>query len=245
MWRAALVVAGLLVLGLLPLAGCGTSHPAEPQRQVAAAELADVLREEALKLPDAPSRDRLVTGLVQVRELLTEPGSPLKGDEPAKPGEPKLPSPPGGARPTAAWTTMFMPANLIIGFFTRSRDFDGAPGDDGLEVRLQPMDQFGDPTKAVGSYRIEVYEYRLHSTDKRGVRLGHWFISVLDAESNRKYYDSVDRSYVFPLLWDKPIKAGTSVIVQATYYPPAGFQQKLVAQRVVKVGGEEDTALEP
>jgi hypothetical protein len=240
-----LAVAGLLALGLLSATGCSMSHPVEPQRQVAAAELADVLRDEAQKLPDAAARDRLVTGLVQVRQLLTEPESPLKGDEQPKPGDPKLPTPPGGARPNAVWSTMFMPANLVIGFFTRSRDFDGAPGDDGLEVRLQPVDQFGDPTKAVGSYRIEVYEYRVHSTDKRGVRLGHWFVPVLDIESNRKYYDSVDRSYVFPLLWDKPIKAGTSVIVQATYYPPAGFQQKLVAQRVVKVGGEEDSTLEP
>ncbi len=134
---------------------------------------------------------------------------------------------------------MFAPASLIVGFFTRSKDFDGVPGDDGLEVRLQPLDQFGDPTKAVGSYRIEVFQYEPHSDDKRGVRLGHWFVGVTDVESNRKYYDPVDRSYVFPLLWETPIKAGTSVVVQATFYPPAGFTEKLFAQRVIRIGGEE------
>ena len=47
---------------------------------------------------------------------------------------------------------------------------------------------------------------------------------------------------MFPLLWDKPIPAGTTVIVQATYYPPEGFKQKLFAQRVIKVGGDEAAA---
>jgi hypothetical protein len=50
----------------------------------------------------------------------------------------------------------------------------------------------------------------------------------------------VDRSYVFPLLWDKEIPQGTAVVVQATFYPPAGFQEKLVAQRVIRIGAESD-----
>lgn len=135
---------------------------------------------------------------------------------------------------------MFAPQSLVVGFFTRSKNFDNVPGDDGLEVRLQPLDQFGDPTKAIGSYRIEVFTYRLQSGEKRGDRLGHWFVAILDAAGNRKYYDPVDRSYVFPLLWDKEIEAGTAVIVQATYYPPGGFTEKLFAQRVVKIGDQSE-----
>jgi hypothetical protein len=202
-----------------------------------AADLADALREEALKLPDAGPRERLVSGLIQMRELMM--GESVMKPAGEAPGEPRLPSPEGGGRPAPPWATMFAPASLVIGFFTRSRDFDGAAGDDGLEVRVQPLDQFGDPTKAVGSYRIEVFRYRIRTSEKKGERLGHWFVKVLDVESNRKYYDPVDRSYVFPLLWEAPIEPGTQVIVQATYYPPGGFQEKLFAQRVIKIGQEQ------
>lgn len=229
-------VAGLAGAALFLAAGCSVFRSDDYERHVMASDLADVLREEALKLPDNGQRERLVSGLIQLRELMVSESS-LKPEETSG-GGPKLPAPEGGTKSAPPWATLFAPAGLVIGFFTRSRDFDGQPGDDGLEIRLQPLDQFGDPTKAVGSYRIEVFQYRLRSNERKGARLGHWFISVLDAESNRKYYDPVDRSYVFPLLWETPLEAGTAVIIQATYYPPGGFQEKLFAQRVIKIGPE-------
>jgi hypothetical protein len=232
------VVLAAGVAGVFLIAGCTAARGPEADRLKSGSQLADALRDEALNLPNGPSRDRLVTGLSQLRNLLGTSDSALKIDEPVE-GAPKLPPVPGGASPAPTWSTMFAPASLVVGFFTRSKDFDGVPGDDGLEVRLQPLDQFGDPTKAVGSFRIEAFRYESHSAEKRGERLGHWFVAVTDLESNRKYYDSVDRSYVFPLLWDQPIKAGTNVVIQATYYPPGGFTEKLFAQRVIKVGGEE------
>ena len=230
------VVAGLAGAALFLAAGCSVFRSDDYERHVMAADLADVLREEALKLSDSGQRERLVSGLIQLRELLVSESS-LKPEE-ASGGGPKLPAPDGGARPAPPWATLFAPANLFISPFTKSKDFDGQPGDDGLEVRVRPLDQFGDPTKAVGSYRIEVFQYRLRSNERKGARLGHWFVSVLDLESQRTYYDDVDRSYVFPLLWEAPIEVGTAVIIQATYYPPGGFQEKLFAQRVIKIGSE-------
>jgi hypothetical protein len=229
----------LAALVLVAAAGCSSGRSSDAARQAAAADLADTLREQALALPDAGERDRLVTGLIQLRDILRAGEGPLVSEETSADGQPKPPAPAGAALPVPRWASMFNPASLVIGFFTRSKDFDGVPGDDGLEVRLQPLDQFGDPTKAVGSYRIEVFAYHAHSVEKRGERLGHWFVSVLDVESNRKYYDPVDRSYVFPLLWSTPIPSGTSVIVQATFYPPGGMQEKLFAQRIIKIGSEE------
>jgi hypothetical protein len=285
-WAAAVVLVGA---ALFAVGGCVRSstpvvtNQADVQADERAADLADTLREEALKLPSNSARERLVSGLVTLRDVIRTGGGKaadladtlhrealnlppdstrerlvlglvtLKGllkpevaenfDEPsvatsAAAASLGLPMPEGGGA-APAWATMFAPKSLVIGFFTRSKNFGGAPGAaEGIEVRLQPLDQFGDPTKAIGSYRVEVFEYRPRSGEKRGVRLGHWFVSVLDVDSTRKYYDSVDRSYVFPLLWEKPIAAGTSVIVQATYYPPAGFQDKLFAQRVIKIGAE-------
>jgi hypothetical protein len=252
MRAVAVVAAGA---GLFAAAGCtGSAREPATMEERRAAQLADVLREEALTLPEDAQRERLVSGLIMIRNLLqNDPfgggtmdgasplaGSSATGSAAAGAEGQTLPEPPGGASPAPPWAVVFAPKSLVIGFFTRSRNFNGTPGagPDGIEVRLQPLDQFGDPAKAVGSYRIEVFEYRPRSGEKRGIRLGHWFVSVLDVDAQRKYYDSVDRSYVLPLLWEKPIAVGTSVIVQATYYPPGGFTEKLFAQRVIKIGVE-------
>jgi len=232
-WQAA----ALAVMAASILAGCSRRPSASSGRDRMVAELADALREQALEVEDPARRERLVTGLVQLRDLVAR-DSVLKPTATA-PGEPDLPEPPGGMMPAPEWATMFAPRSLVIGFFTRSKNFDEVPGPDGLEVRLQPLDAFGDPTKAVGSYRIEVFSRRTHTGEKRGSRLGHWFVSVLDAEANRRYYDPVDRSYVFPLLWNEPLPPGMAVIVQATYYPPGGFTEKLFAQRLIRIGGAE------
>jgi len=231
--RRAGVVAALMAAGFGLAAGCLRGPSATADRDRMAVELTDALRREALEVQDENRRERLVTGLIQLRDLLVKPPL-LKASEPA-PDSPELPQPEGGSAPAPEWATLFAPKSLVIGFFTRSRNFDDVPGDDGLEVRIQPLDQFGDPTKAVGSYRIEVFSYRTHTGEPRGGRLGHWFVSVLDAEANRRYYDPVDRTYVFPLLWDHPIEPGTPVIVQATYYPPGGFTEKLFAQRLIRI----------
>ena len=230
-WRT--VAAAVLVAGLL--AGCSRGRERSPGRDRLVAELADALREQALDVEDPVRRERLVTGLIQLRDLVSS-DSVLKGRSVPE-SDLDLPEPPGGKMPAPEWATMFAPRSLVIGFFTQSTNFDDVAGPDGLEVRLQPLDQFGDPTKAVGSYRIEVFEQRIRTGEPRGNRLGHWFVSVLDAKANRRYYDPVDRSYVFPLLWDHEIAAGTAVIVQATYYPPGGFTEKLFAQRLIQIGG--------
>ncbi|HUU11450.1 MAG TPA: hypothetical protein VM431_13065 [Phycisphaerae bacterium] len=235
--RVARVAVLVGFVGLLTT-GCTSLRTGGYERDEMVVKLADALREEALRVPEDETRERLVTGLIRLREVMLGDVFVKPTDQPAE--APRLPQPEGGARPAPPWAVMFAPQSLVVGFFTRSKNFDNVPGDDGLEVRLQPLDQFGDPTKAIGSYRIEVFTYRLQSGEKRGDRLGHWFVAILDAAGNRKYYDPVDRSYVFPLLWDKEIEAGTAVIVQATYYPPGGFTEKLFAQRVVKIGDQSE-----
>jgi len=220
-----IVCAGLAAFFLA--AGCG-SGPAQDQRRVLAMDLADVLRNEALKISDEGERDKIVSGLVRIREVLGESLVP-KNDVPAI-----LPQPEGGVGFVPLWARMFLPKAITIGFFTQTKTFE--TGQAGIEVRVQPVDQFGDPTKAVGSYRIEIFQYLLRTTDPKGPRLGHWYVSVLDVESNRRYYDPIDRSYVFPLLWDGGSGKGAQFIIQVTYYPPGGFEEKIIAQRRIRFG---------
>jgi hypothetical protein len=220
-----MMVAGLAAL--LLAAGCA-SGPAQDQRRVLAMDLADVLRTEALKIQDEGERDKIASGLVRIREVLGEAPVP-KNDVPAI-----LPQPEGGVGYVPPWARMFLPKAITIGFFTQTKIFDS--GQPGIEVRVQPIDQFGDPTKAVGSYRIEVFQYLLRTTDPKGPRLGHWYVTVLDGDSNRKYYDPIDRSYAFPLLWEGGGAKGVQFIVQVTYYPPGGFEEKIIAQRRIRIG---------
>jgi hypothetical protein len=208
-------------------AGC-SGGPAQDQRRVLAMDLADVLRNEALKIEDQGERDKIVSGLARIREVLGEAPVP-KGDAPAV-----LPQPEGGIGFVPPWARMFLPKAITIGFFTQTKTFES--GQPGIEVRAQPLDQFGDPTKAVGSYRIEIFEYVLRTTDPKGHRIGHWYVSVLDTDSNRKYYDPIDRSYSFPLLWEGGGAKGAQFIVQVTYYPPGGFEEKIIAQRRIRIG---------
>lgn len=223
---------GPLVVGLLPVvmaAGCFAPAPSGPKRQKMVVELADALWEEALSIPQDSQRQRLVTGMAQLRELVT-PEPALKPTSGAA-GEP---NPSRGADPS-----LFVPTSMVIGFFTKPRSFGNQGGDRGLEVRLQPLDQFGDPVKAVGSFRIEVFACREEGGEKRGERLGHWFIPLMTVEANRTYYDRVDRCYVFPLLWEKGAALPKAVVVQATYYLPSEYREKLSAQRVIKLEGEK------
>jgi len=141
-----------------------------------------------------------------------------------------------GEEPSPQWMQMFEPSSIHIGFFTKSRNFDDKKGDDGIEVRVQALDRFGDPTKAVGNWRFEVFNYQYRALERRAGRLCHWFVAMLTPEENERYYDSIDRSYRFPLLWDNPISPGTRVVVQATFYPPGGFERKLIAERIIRVG---------
>jgi len=216
-------------LAALSAAGCRSAAEPADRRIERAIDLADVLRAEALKLPEDAQREKVVSGLVRLREVLAEAPAP---SEPP----PVLPEPEGGTGPVPPWARMFEPKTLTIGFFTQTKDFDKVPGDDGLEVRVQPLDRFGDPTKAVGTFRIEVFEYLYRTSEPRGRRLGHWVVQVLDETANRKYYDPLDRSYVFPLLWAAGVPPGMQIIVQVTYYPPGGFEEKIFAERRIKTG---------
>jgi len=221
------LVAGLLLIVIA--AGCAAPAPGGPNRQKMVVELADALWEEALSVPQDSQRQRLVTGMTQLRELVT-PQPALKPTGAAA-GEP---NPARGADPL-----LFAPTSMVIGFFTKPRSFGNQGADRGLEVRLQPLDQFGDPVKVVGSFRIEVFACREEGGENRGERLGHWFIPLMTVESNRTHYDRVDRCYVFPLLWEKGVAPPKAVAVQAAYYLPNEYRERLSAQRLIKLEEEK------
>lgn len=52
----------------------------------------------------------------------------------------------------------FAPVSLELAALTRGRDYDGAPGDDGITVHLRPLDADGDVVKAPGTIRIQLLD---------------------------------------------------------------------------------------
>lgn len=53
---------------------------------------------------------------------------------------------------------VFHPEQVKIAQLSGGVDYDGQPGDDGVNVYLQPIDQYGDVLKAAGDTRIELYD---------------------------------------------------------------------------------------
>src|SRR4051794_16716923 len=75
---------------------------------------------------------------------------------------------------------MFGPASVRIHpTFTQWKDWSGDGKPDGIEVSLEMLDQFGEPTRATGRVMFEIYEYRPESPDVRGKRSGGpWIIPL-------------------------------------------------------------------
>jgi len=203
---------------LVGLAGCTPWwQRAEPDPTVL--DLVIDARRDAEKLPESPERDALLGRLETVRKMMR--------------GEPT--SEASRAVSHSQWVSLFGPHACEVSYFTRLADFDGDGTTDGLVVRVRVEDRFGDPIKVLGAFRIETFTYVMHSTEKRGSQLHNWYVSLYDEKDIRRFYDSVDRSFRFPLKFAEPFTEDR-LVVQATYYVPDGSGRKLFADRVVKVG---------
>ena len=199
------------------LAGCtslGRSTPAET-----ALPIAYEARQAAARLPESPQKQDLASRLDLLTQVLAGSQTPATSHIAA----------------AAQWYELFGPKSCEVTNSTRFADFDGDGTSDGLAVWVLLKDQFGDPVKALGDFRIEAFQYVPRSLDKRGAQKCNWFVSVMSGEEARKYYDAFDRSYRFPLKF-AAAPGDDRLLVQATYYLPDGTGRKLFAQRLVKAG---------
>ena len=93
---------------------------------------------------------------------------------------------------------------------------------DKIEVCVQLKDQFGDPIKAMGMFRFELYRYQSAVSDPRGKRFKtdkKLQINLSDVDENQKKWDSITRSYRLKL--DLPPEAvpvkGKKIVLQVTF----------------------------
>ncbi|MHC4995232.1 MAG: hypothetical protein ACYTGQ_09290 [Planctomycetota bacterium] len=117
-----------------------------------------------------------------------------------------------GAGAGATWP--FGPRSIRLHPFTQIAPLDPGPavssekGEEAavalaVEARVELLDQLGDVTKGVGSFRFELYDVG-PTASRRGedLRLQLWEAPVLTLEQNKRQYDSITRTYAFRLPLD-------------------------------------------
>lgn len=97
--------------------------------------------------------------------------------------------------------TLFGPSELRVHPFTAIKDWTGEGRADGVEVLVELLDRFKDPTKATGTLIFELYQFRKNYPDVRGERLVAWRGSLLTLEDQRMHYNRISRTYSFQLAY--------------------------------------------
>ena len=145
-----------------------------------------------------------------------------------------LPGCPGPAAPAPAGNVHVPePLNLLLPKRMRIHPFsDVITGPDAaqqIEVRIEAVDAFGDATKIFGDFRFEVYAVKPMSTDRRGRLIETWEASIMAGKTNVVHWDSITRTYLFKLDWDKPLPGKQPFVMRAVFTSP--FTRRLVAER--------------
>ncbi|MFI5380217.1 MAG: hypothetical protein ACHRHE_13040 [Tepidisphaerales bacterium] len=128
-------------------------------------------------------------------------------------------------------------AMRIHPIFTQVKSWTGGEKPDGIDVMLEFQDPFGDPTKASGIVRFELYEYRKGNPEMRGARSTNpWVGSLASYDDQRARWNRTSRTYSFQLAYPQ-ISVFQSYVLVATF-KPTGEGRRLEA-RVVLPGQEE------
>lgn len=93
-----------------------------------------------------------------------------------------------------------------------------------VDARVELLDQLGDVTKGVGSFRFELYDVGASAAHQgEDLRLQKWEAPLLTLEQNERLYDSITRTYWFRLPLDeappanRPLKLAVQFTDQAQH----------------------------
>ncbi|HLL90645.1 MAG TPA: hypothetical protein VK324_15195 [Tepidisphaeraceae bacterium] len=91
-----------------------------------------------------------------------------------------------------------------------------ANGYDGIEALIELTDPFNDPTKAGGRVIFELYEYRRHVPDPRGVRLAPpWVFELRTIAQQKEHWRRIGSAYSFQLPF--PLIPGKTYVLTAQF----------------------------
>jgi hypothetical protein len=120
--------------------------------------------------------------------------------------------------------------------FTKISGTQGQAESGVIETFVELSDQFGDPIKALGTCRFEIYQYRPISSDPRGPRCeidGIQTVDLRDLQVNQKHWDNITRSYRFKIKLPPMSSGADKIVLQATFImkPEYRLQDMLVVSR--------------
>jgi len=128
---------------------------------------------------------------------------------------------------------LLLPESVSIHPFT-GRTFAENGGISGIDVRIETLDHYGDPTKAFGEFRFELYGFVPNRLDPKGKRIASWEESLLDPGTNLLHWDKITRMYIFKLQWAEPIAVDRRVVLVATFDSP--FTDRMSTERQFVLG---------
>jgi hypothetical protein len=85
--------------------------------------------------------------------------------------------------------------------FTQIKDWSGRKKPDGIEAIIEFDDQFGEPTRAAGTIRLELYHFQEDDPDHRGHRLAIWSATLGNHDDQVGHWDPAARGYAFQLVF--------------------------------------------
>jgi hypothetical protein len=145
---------------------------------------------------------------------------------------------------TAYWACGFGPEQIRLQpSFTKVLETkaDASNGGGLIEAYIELRDQFGDPIKALGKFRVEMFKYRPAFSDPRGQRFPEGGIQEIDLSGiseNQRSWDSITRSYHLSLPMPKMSSEMRQFVLQVTFTgePERRLQDILVVERKGQAG---------
>ncbi len=104
-----------------------------------------------------------------------------------------------------------------------------------LELRVELADAMGDPTKASGLYRFELFESA--SVQPLGARDTVWELPIQAKEDHEAHYDPVTRTYFFRLALDDAEPPTSTRLVRVTFMPTEDTRRLQAEAHVAGVAG--------
>lgn len=125
---------------------------------------------------------------------------------------------------SAEMIALLMPQSVKIQPFTKPKSFDKDNIPDGIEVLVQPLDEFNDPVKAVGTMQFELYRHRPASGQIKGERIQFWEVPITSAKHIRQFWDRTAQMYLFKLAVDEiaGLPVGVKYVLTVRYNSPQG-----------------------
>lgn len=139
-----------------------------------------------------------------------------------------------GAQQVPAPVNLLLPKAIRIHPFTGTRTFDQAGGVKGIDVRVEALDGFNDPTKAFGQFNFALHQYVQGNPDPKGKRIATWEENLLEPGKNIQHWDSITRTYEFKLQWYHAIPVGSRFVLSVSFTSP--FSERKFAEHIFVSG---------